>query len=254
MTLPASDQEIIRYLLHETSEEELPMIEERLVNDTAFFELIASVEDELIMQYVRGDMEKSLKPRFEKAYLNSAERRARIESARQLRAAVQEVAAARRRPYLRLPLLATRQAQMIAVLLVAALGLASLMLWKSRSSSAEPGGGDARISVVLNPGRLRTGPGLESAGTQFTVPPGTREVIFQLATPDLPSYSAYRVVVGTPERPAVFTGSATLRNGVLTSIVPAGVLTAGDYTLELRGVATDSGSQPIATYYFRSAR
>src|ERR1700738_1518719 len=70
MTFPESDQEIIKYLLHDLSEYELSVMEQRAPNDSAFFELVASVEDELIMQYVRDDMGQSLKQRFEKAYLD----------------------------------------------------------------------------------------------------------------------------------------------------------------------------------------
>src|SRR5215469_10348569 len=92
---PDSDESIVRYLLCEMGEEELTAMEQRIEHDTGVFELVASVEDDLIMQYVRGAMAQDFRLRFEKVYLATPERRARIEAARNLRAAVREVAAAR---------------------------------------------------------------------------------------------------------------------------------------------------------------
>jgi hypothetical protein len=254
VTLPEDEQRIIRYLLNETDEEELSMVEERLSNDTAFFELIASVEDELIMKYVRGEMEEDLKPRFEKAYLESSERRARIESARQLRAAVREVAASRRlprgRPFFAMP----RRAQIAFAVFILLLGIASPILWKRFFQRITIPTTEARgqMSVILTPGRMR-GTGTET-GVEFVVPAGTREVQFHLKTSDLPIYSSYQVRLGTPENPALFTGPAKVEDGGLLAVVPASVLTAGDYTLDLQGVVPNSDQHPIGTYYFRSVR
>ena len=255
MTLPENDQEIIRYLLHEIDDDELSAMEERVVNDSAFFELVASVEDDLIMQYVRGAMDKGLKTRFEQAYLQTADRRARIESARQLRETVREVAEARSRakpvPFFTMP--GMRMAAAAAVLLVAG-GVTLLLLWNNGFFGAgQPGSGTQQMTVALTPGRLRSGNATE-AGAQFSLPGGVKEVVFRLSVPEGPAYGEYRFVVGTPEHPAAFRGIVVVRGGMTLAMVPAEILSTGDYTLELLGVAADGEVHPVATYYFRSAR
>jgi len=249
MTLPESDQEIIRYLLNEMEEQELSMMEEQVIQDAAFFDLVAAVEDEMIMQYVRGDMQGRLKTRFEQVYLGSTERRARVESARELRAAVREVAASRRpgrgfwppMPRLRLQLI-------FAVLIV---GVAAIVwpLWKSGFF-----GGKGQplvqvqqtVAISLSPGLLRSG-----AGVQISMPRGTSQLEFHLAVAGLPVYESYQVVLGTPERPGVFTGPAAPKGSLMIATVPCTALTAGDYTLQLQGVASSGDPKPIGTYFFR---
>src|SRR5438270_801322 len=146
--LTGNDQQIIRYLLHEAGEEELSMMEERLLSDLSFFDLVACVEDEMIMQYVRDEMDPDLKRRFEKSYLASPERRARIESARQLRTAVHTVAATRvmekskKRIFLPLPV---RIACAAAALAVAVWWV----WWKAPATQNKTGGTEVAMSVAL---------------------------------------------------------------------------------------------------------
>ena len=110
------------------------------------------------------------------------------------------------------------------------------------------------MSVMLEPGRERSGSSRPSAGAQFVVAPDVREVRFGLSVSGLMVYEQYQVVVGTPERPSVFHGPAKMESGAVIAIVPSDLLTVGDYTLELQGVVPNSSPQSIATYYFRSAR
>lgn len=257
MALPESDEQIIRYLLHEMNGEELSMMEQRIENETDFFDLIAAIEDELIMQYVRGEMKGGLRPRFEKVYLATPDRRARVESARELRSAVSEVAASRRlRDQLHGPRLSFPAARMqiIFVVLIASIGIASWLWWKGESSGNKPAPEQASLSFVLEPGRERTGAPGQLAGAQFIVPAGIQEVHLDLRLHEARTYDSYQVVIGTPERPGVFRGPVQMKNGKISVIVPAKILTAGDYTLELQGIASGSNPQPIATYYFRSAQ
>ena len=257
MALPESDDQIIRYLLHEMNEEELSMMEQRIEDETEFFDLIAAIEDELIMQYVRGDMKGGLRPRFEKVYLATPDRRARIESARELRRAVSEVAASRRLQNQlhgsRSFFLAARM-QIVLVVLIVGIGFASWLWWKGGASGNKPAAERASLSVVLEPGRERAGSPGQPAGAQFVVPPGIQEVHLDLRLHEAGAYDRYQVVIGTPERPGVFHAPAQMKDGKISVIVPAKVLTVGDYTLELQGIASDSSPQPVATYYFRSAR
>lgn len=79
-----SDQTIISYLLNELSAEDQASFEEAYFSDGDLFERLQSLEEELITDYVKGDLSDGERRRFERHYLASDERRARIETARQL--------------------------------------------------------------------------------------------------------------------------------------------------------------------------
>ncbi len=80
----ASDQAIIKYLLNEMSAEDQERFEEAYLEDGNFFEQLQALEEELIEDYVKGDLSSHDRHRFERHYLASEQRRARIETARQL--------------------------------------------------------------------------------------------------------------------------------------------------------------------------
>jgi hypothetical protein len=79
-----SDQTIISYLLDELSAEDQANFEEAYFSDGDLFEKLQSLEEDLITDYVKGDLSSSERRRFERHYLASDQRRARIETARQL--------------------------------------------------------------------------------------------------------------------------------------------------------------------------
>src|SRR5262245_10813818 len=79
-----NDRTIIRYLLNELSEEDQARFEEAYVSDGSLFEQVRALEEELIEGYVKGDLSNYERRRFERHYLASDQRRARIETARHL--------------------------------------------------------------------------------------------------------------------------------------------------------------------------
>src|SRR5215472_14975262 len=90
-----SEETIVRYLLGEMSDEDRSRMEERLAHEPSFFYLVASVEDDLIMQFVRGELDSHKLSRFNEVYMNAPSKQARVESARALRQAVREIAGGR---------------------------------------------------------------------------------------------------------------------------------------------------------------
>jgi hypothetical protein len=78
------DQTIIRYLLNDLSEADQESFEEAYLKDQGLFEQLRSHEEELIEDYVKGDLSRRERRLFERRYLVSAQRRARVEAARQL--------------------------------------------------------------------------------------------------------------------------------------------------------------------------
>jgi hypothetical protein len=79
-----NDQTIISYLLNELSEEDQARFEEAYLSDGCLFERVQALEEELIEDYVKGDLSGRERHRFERHYFASEQRRARIETARQL--------------------------------------------------------------------------------------------------------------------------------------------------------------------------
>src|SRR5262245_4321128 len=79
-----SDQTIIKYLLNELSEEDQARFEEAYLSDGSLFEQVQALEEELIEDYVKGDLSGHERHSFERHYLASDQRCARIEAARQL--------------------------------------------------------------------------------------------------------------------------------------------------------------------------
>jgi hypothetical protein len=102
------------------------------------------------------------------------------------------------------------------------------------------------VTFVLEPGLTRSE---GERGVEIKVPPGTELVRFELTLPYPGRAETYHVVVGTPERPAVWDGAASPDNAMAVVNIPAKVLLAGDYTLELQADGKD-----LATYCFRVAK
>src|SRR5215218_530016 len=81
---------IAQYLLGELPEEQQVEIEDRAFSDKAYVASITAVENDLIDEYVRGELAVADQQRFESRFLASAERRKRVEFAKALRTVVSE--------------------------------------------------------------------------------------------------------------------------------------------------------------------
>jgi anti-sigma-K factor RskA len=81
---------IAQYLLGELPEDQQVEIEDRAFSDTDYLATITAVENDLIDEYVRGELSATDRQRFESRFLASAERRKRVEFAKALGAVVSE--------------------------------------------------------------------------------------------------------------------------------------------------------------------
>ena len=84
MTSGLDEKQIVRYLLGATSAEEEQLLEERYFTDDNYFELLATVEEELIDAYAGGEMSGDERKRFEQYFLSSPQRRQRVAFAQAL--------------------------------------------------------------------------------------------------------------------------------------------------------------------------
>src|SRR5262245_55821110 len=79
------DRSLKQYLFDELAPDEQTRIEERLLTDTDYTELLLVVEQELIDSYVSNEMSAHDRKRFEKNFLSTPERRRKLRLARALR-------------------------------------------------------------------------------------------------------------------------------------------------------------------------
>jgi hypothetical protein len=239
-------EQVVRYLLDEMDDTERNRLDERLVSAPEFSDTIASIEDDLIMQYIRGDLDPRLVSRFNEVYMSSPSKRARVDAARVLQQAVREAAQIRSRERLRRWRLASPLAAAAAVILL----LAVLWpYWNKRPPAPRPGeSAGAEIMAALQPGLLRSG-----SGVSIHLPQAAR-IRFELALANPASGAAYRAIVGTPEHPDVWHGAADLQGEHIVTVMPAGVLSRGDYILELQVKERPDTWTRAASYYFRVER
>jgi len=90
---PLSEQKIASYLLGELSEEEQVEIEDRAFADQKVLQEILAVEQDLLDDYVSGDIPKEKLRNFETHFLVSAERRKKVAFAKTLATVVNETPA-----------------------------------------------------------------------------------------------------------------------------------------------------------------
>jgi murein DD-endopeptidase MepM/ murein hydrolase activator NlpD len=88
---PLSEQNIRQYLLGELSEQEQVEIEDRAFDDQRVLEQILGVEQDLIDDYVSGDIPEERRQSFQQHFLASAERRKKIAFAKALATVVNEI-------------------------------------------------------------------------------------------------------------------------------------------------------------------
>ncbi len=80
----------IRYFLGELSEEEQTQLEEQYFDDDECFDQLLAFEEELIDDYVQGELPPHARERFETYFLTTAERREKVEFAKALQKVVSE--------------------------------------------------------------------------------------------------------------------------------------------------------------------
>lgn len=265
-----------RYLLGETSDEENATIEAQYLEDENALAHLTSIEDELIETYLEGRLPAAEHAAFERAYLASPRRRARVEAIRQLRRAAAAVASERpatvddgssaeapsaakvvridtHRNYRRLwrPWLALAASLLIVG---AAIGVTR------RAAAPQPG---AQAAQTLPPASqespVTTSTPAQAAPQLFTIaltaalvrgagdsspvriPEGTERIRLQLALESQPrAFTSLRVAiagVGGQER---WRGPATASASTAEADVPAAALPPDDYIVTLSGLEAGS--------------
>jgi hypothetical protein len=268
---PDADR-IRRYLLGAIEGGERRELDETILRDDEFFESVREIEDDLIDDYVSGDLAGPERQSFETHFLVTADRRHRTELARALRRLGRDVAgpptAEPQKGWLSapwrwfpIPAVALAAALLVvAVLLIdgpSRRGDRALPVESTASPSAGPDAASVRgpiLAITLSPGRLRDMQGRSPR----VVPAGTPTVQLRLEVERELDATPFVVHIETPEGRAVWThrlpapAYAPAPDRPIVLDVPANLLQAGDYIVFLRSGAGDGGA--IAEYAFSVRR
>ncbi|MBV9624261.1 MAG: hypothetical protein JOZ14_09805 [Acidobacteria bacterium] len=274
------EKRMIEYLLGQLSAEEEAALEARYMADSAFFEELLAVEDDLRDAYERGELSAPEKRAFEQRLLVSSEQVERQEFVRSLRDYVRKdslLSAARFESSVgtwksRLRLLVTgRRILLIPVLSATFLLLISAGWWLEHRTGRQPasvaslpapkaqGSVPAQpdrgtIALVLTPGVAR---GQESGLASLLIPPGASWVRLELRFEA--DYSNYEAVLETPENKRIWSAGnlkpeASAGTKTISVDITSSLLQRGDYILTLYGTRRVGAPITVAEYPFRVDR
>lgn len=268
------DEVLKRYLLGELESERQRQVEEKLLTEGKYFEELLIAEEELIDRYLAGSLSQSEQVKFDCHFLLTPERHRKLRFAKAFRKYVANAtnaespdpvdhiphAALSRHP---LPSFLQainpfRRLSPAAALLLAVLFCVPLLIINytrrqaggipETASNAEQA--SSTVLVTLTPGLVRDAGELR----RVNVPPGTGSVQFHLELAS-DEYNNYRAILLTEGREILTLNQlkAEANNGTkaITLILPARLLTQGDYQLKLSGQTPGSEFEDINGYAFR---
>jgi hypothetical protein len=250
----ASDSEVLRsYLLGTLAEEPRARVEERLFSDdSVFLERLCLVEDELIDDYVAGDLNADEAGRFEGSFLCTDERRGKLEFARALTAYVQKQPAPNPRTghWLRRPVSMPAWSVAAGLALLLLPGIVAWQVGSGRSGSSD-------VSVLLTPGLTRdVGANL----TRVRVSPDCKLIRLQI-DPGTSKYVAYGVSLHNTAGEEILkqrklNTDTTAGHAAVSMVVPCELLPPEDYYIRLEGIpqGKEAAIVPLDKYPFRVLR
>jgi hypothetical protein len=280
LTSDIKELEAIRqYLLGQLPTEESSQIEERLLTDAAFYEELLIAEDELVDDYLAGELSDSDRKSCETLFLLTPERQQKIRFALTLKKyvnavgqtqpgesiAIDEISkdadevpdrSPKKRPFLSLlpfgnPIVSYSFAAAV-LLIVAGIALIVVKNWTSPTPH-EPG---KILAVALSPGLSR-----DESGTinEITIPPGTDAVQLKLRISGDVQYQSYRASLQTSDgveklRVSDLKTTATENSVIVQLQAAAGLLTRGDYYVKLSGLNPRGEYDDVGRYSFRVTR
>jgi len=232
----------MQYLLGQTGPEESSSFEERLVTEKDFYDELTIAEDELIDQYLDGDLTGVEREQFERHFLSSAERRQKVRFGSALLKT-----AARSDSWVPVHLFQPRAILLYAVLvLLVIVGVGSWVIWSNQSNVRLAG---KTVSITLLPGATRSDQPVNSVSNSADV--GTIQLRLALANPQ----ETYRVKVVNGDEAEVWSGDGRLQtdsnNNFIVADVPAQLLPTGDYQAILNRKLPDGSYEETSSYIFR---
>lgn len=264
---PEFEKTLRRYVQGDLDEALRDELEELLVTDPEAFEALGVVEDELVEEYLEAGASAPGGEGLAQGLLASADGRRRLLFTRALkeraaaeatrpadpaREVVGRAAAVAARPSwieTLVDALRPKRWQPAGVAVASALALSlSANVWLASRRPASPGPSPAATpSLVLAPGLLRA----EGTLPRLAIPPDAPVVrlVCELSSQD---YAHYRAAVLDDDGEEVWSASRLRAEpaegrSVLALLVPAALLTRGDYRVTLAGVTEAGAQEPLSS-------
>jgi len=253
-------QDVRLWLLGLLSQEQGESLEQRLITDTGAFDEIPIVEEELIDEYLSGELSEREKVGFESYFMNSAERRQQFRVAKAWRSYVERedpfgrhtATEAENQPSFVKPqpsFLASLNAWKIPLTAAVSI-LVIVVVWVSYRSSLTPRG--PALAVFLEPAvQTREGGVLQQINVPGNVE--TIELHAKLPKGQAKNYRAVLFDAGgntilTNDSPTIDTSGTEI--DVVVVPVPAASLARGQYRLQLDILHPDGSPETAASYRF----
>jgi hypothetical protein len=251
------DKTVRRYLLGHADDVEQQRVEEALLLDETGRRQIAIVEDELIEEYLAGELKAAELSAFQDHFLAPKSRRENLRLAESLRAYIDRHPGAATAPPRRAWSSMSRFALAAAVLAIVAAAWLALnnratppieTAQKARTEQAASAPAQPFV-LTLSPGLLRSGGGGQ---TVLDTRPASSSVELHLVLPQGTLGSAsYSAALSTVEgREAWRQADLKPQNGAIIVLIPTSSLSRGDWRLALTGT-TGGKTENISSYYFR---
>ena len=263
-----------RYLLGVADETEAAALERNYFDEPETLDEVASVEDELVEDYLEGRLEPGARQQFERHYLASPRHRARVEAIRRLLGAAQAPAADERPARPPHPPTIGRSLWWPVGAAAALAMAAGAAIWFSRASSSQPPTSAGPVAspttpapqsppptpprvlaFAVPPAAVRSG----DSSPSLVIPDGIDVVALDLEVGDGdPPLQHPRGVVRTVMGDEVWSSAARLDNrpvGIAARLeVPASRLAPDDYTIGLIDRDAQGRDRGIRTYFLRVRR
>jgi len=250
------------------AERDWPQIEERLLEDRDSFEELTILEEELIDQYLRGELSSADRNSFEERFLLMPERQEKLRFARAFQKYLTEAEAATpvaaspveeasehlevtepppRPPGFFLPF---RNPVLSYALAAAILLVVGGLSWLAVKNWRAPQTGQT-MAVVLTPGLTRGGDDAKA----ITISPDVGTVNLQLALPEN-RYQTYEAALLNADGQPLATSKnlpagEVDRRPTVTFEISSPLVPPGDYRVRLTGTTTTGNSESVASYSFR---
>lgn len=252
--------------------QDLAALEERFFLDSELYEELSIVEDELIDEYLRGELAPSDRERFESHFMSAPERHEKVRFARALKKYVSAEAAnqpqefstaaqsaedvsentearRQRRPFFSFlpwqdPIVSYSLAAAVILVLVGV----SWTVWKN-SPTRDPG---KVLAVTLTAGLSRS----EGETKSLVIPADTGTVRLELLLTDH-QYQGYEATLLDSEGRTLTTKNLKpepVNPPAVFFDVPANLLTRGDYRIKLNGTSANGNVESLPSYSLRTVR
>lgn len=274
-----------RYLLGRLDDDRQARVEERFLADRDFREQVLVAEEELIDDYLSGELSEPERESFDEYFLQTPQQRQKLRIAKSIRRFAAEAVvpappsraadvttfpparkpgAIESRPSWRKPLIASAAALLILLVLGVIWVSETRWPWNERAalerelerlnglSDSGPETGGASFSFFLTPS-LRS----EATANIFSQPEGAAAVRLWLVLREN-DYRNYRVVFQKDGDPRQFTiddrrPEATPRGAAIPVNLPSNLFTPGEYSLKVSGVSADGGLEEVGDYSYQVA-